>query len=307
VLERRRRAEQIPVALAREDGAPVREIRERGDAVAADSAELPGLRKDHRVERDGRYEREHRGEEPARAADPEDLQIDAAGRAVLGEEQRRDQEARQHEEQVDAEVPPTQLVVVEEEHADDRGAAQTVERGQVGDGRPASRSAIFTWVRAQARPGGYSRRRVKSGNPSRAAVLLATAALALGCSSAPPPPAAAPAKSKAGPSAAARVGAVSTGVASYYADSLAGRPTASGEPYDPAALTAAHRTLPFGTLVEVTRDDGRSVVVRINDRGPFGKKKRIIDLSRRAAEALGIVRAGVAEVTVRVVGRAAKK
>jgi rare lipoprotein A len=57
----------------------------------------------------------------------------------------------------------------------------------------------------------------------------------------------------------------------------------------------------------VTRDDGRSVVVRINDRGPFGKKKRIIDLSRRAHDPQGLGRAGVAEVTVRVVGRAAKK
>ena len=102
----------------------------------------------------------------------------------------------------------------------------------------------------------------------------------------------------------APVGSVSTGVASYYADSLAGRPTASGEPYDPAALTAAHRTLPFGTLVEVSRE-GRKVVVRINDRGPFAKK-RIIDLSRRAAEELGMIRAGVARVTVRVVGRASK-
>lgn len=135
----------------------------------------------------------------------------------------------------------------------------------------------------------------------RRAAFLASVVLAIGCSSAPPPRAAGPAKGKAG-AAAPQVGAVSTGVASYYADSLAGRPTASGEPYDPAELTAAHRTLPFGTLVEVTRDDGRSVVVRINDRGPFGKKKRLIDLSRRAAEALGMVRAGVVNVTVRVVG-----
>jgi len=102
-------------------------------------------------------------------------------------------------------------------------------------------------------------------------------------------------------------GATTNGLASYYADSLAGRKTASGEPYDPTELTAAHRTLPFGTVVEVTREDGRSVVVRINDRGPFGNKKRIIDLSRRAAEEVGLIRAGVAPVTVRVVGvRAAR-
>lgn len=90
------------------------------------------------------------------------------------------------------------------------------------------------------------------------------------------------------------------GLASYYSNSLAGHKTASGEPYDPAALTAAHKTLPFGTIVEVTRADGRSVRVRINDRGPFSKG-RVIDLSRRAAEELGLIRDGLARVTVRVV------
>lgn len=99
----------------------------------------------------------------------------------------------------------------------------------------------------------------------------------------------------------AATGATQAGQASYYADSLAGRPTASGEPYDPAALTAAHRTLPFGTMVEVAREDGRSVVVRINDRGPFGKKKRILDLSRAAARQIGLDRAGVATITMRVI------
>ena len=128
---------------------------------------------------------------------------------------------------------------------------------------------------------------------------LASAALALGCGGSAPEPAA-PGKGKDG----AEIGSVSSGLASYYADSLAGRPTASGEPYDPAELTAAHRTLPFGTMVEVSRDDGRRVVVRINDRGPFGKKKRVIDVSRRAAEELGMMRAGVVNVTVRVVGHA---
>jgi len=96
------------------------------------------------------------------------------------------------------------------------------------------------------------------------------------------------------------------GEASYYAQSLAGRPTASGEPYTPTEMTAAHRTLPFGTLVEVAREDGRKVVVRINDRGPF-RAGRIIDLSRRAAEDLGILRAGVAMVVVKVVKLAPPK
>jgi len=59
--------------------------------------------------------------------------------------------------------------------------------------------------------------------------------------------------------------------------------------------------LPFGTIVEVAREDGRSVLVRINDRGPFGKKKRVIDLSRAAARELGLERAGIATVTLRVV------
>lgn len=91
------------------------------------------------------------------------------------------------------------------------------------------------------------------------------------------------------------------GRASYYADSLAGNPTASGEPYDPAKLTAASRDLPFGTRVRVVRmDDGRSVVVRINDRGPFNDRSRIVDLSRAAAERIGMIRAGVVEVRVEV-------
>lgn len=94
------------------------------------------------------------------------------------------------------------------------------------------------------------------------------------------------------------------GRASYYADSLAGNSTASGEPYDPAALTAAHRTLPFGTVVRVrSLASSRSVVVRINDRGPFGDRRRIIDLSRAAATELEMLRAGVIEVEVDVLER----
>jgi peptidoglycan lytic transglycosylase len=90
------------------------------------------------------------------------------------------------------------------------------------------------------------------------------------------------------------------GKASYYADSLAGNPTASGEAYDPTQLTAAHRKLAFGTVVDVVRDDGRSVRVRITDRGPFAKG-RVIDLSRRAAEAIGMIQAGVVNVTLYVI------
>jgi rare lipoprotein A len=99
-------------------------------------------------------------------------------------------------------------------------------------------------------------------------------------------------------------GEAETGLAVYYADSLHGRSTASGEAYDKAALTAAHRELPFGTKVRVTRlDDRRSVVVRINDRGPFGDSRRIIDLSRAAAERIDMLRAGVVEVRVEIVSK----
>lgn len=102
-------------------------------------------------------------------------------------------------------------------------------------------------------------------------------------------------------------GAEERGEASYYSDKLAGRSTASGEPYDPKELTAAHKTLPFGTIVRVTRvSNGQSVEVRINDRGPH-KKGRIVDLSRKAAEEIGLVRAGVADVVLRVVKMAPAK
>src|SRR5262245_15985902 len=76
--------------------------------------------------------------------------------------------------------------------------------------------------------------------------------------------------------------------ASYYGKELAGRRTASGERFNPSAMTAAHRTLPFGTRVRVTNThNGRSVIVRINDRGPF-VKGRSIDLSSGAARAIGM-------------------
>lgn len=92
------------------------------------------------------------------------------------------------------------------------------------------------------------------------------------------------------------------GLATWYGNEFAGRKTASGERFDPGALTAAHRTLRFGTWVEVVRvDDGRKVRVRITDRGPFGNEDRIIDLSRGAADKLGMLRAGVVRVRLRVV------
>ncbi|MDX1464891.1 MAG: septal ring lytic transglycosylase RlpA family protein [Halomonas sp.] len=88
------------------------------------------------------------------------------------------------------------------------------------------------------------------------------------------------------------------GVASFYSDRFQGRTTASGEPFDQQALTAAHPTLPFGTRVVVTREDnGREVEVLINDRGPYAKG-RIIDLSKRAAKALGMLKRGTVPVEI---------
>lgn len=87
-----------------------------------------------------------------------------------------------------------------------------------------------------------------------------------------------------------------TGDASWYGPGFHGRRTASGERYNQKALTAAHRTLPIGSSVMVTNiDNGKSVIVRINDRGPF-IRGRIIDLSRAAAEHIGMRRAGTARV-----------
>ena len=95
---------------------------------------------------------------------------------------------------------------------------------------------------------------------------------------------------------------VQVGFATWYGARFAGRKTANGERFDPLRLTAAHRTLPFGTLVEVTRvDTGQTVRVRITDRGPFGHEDRIIDLSRGAAERIDLVKSGVARVELRVV------
>lgn len=86
--------------------------------------------------------------------------------------------------------------------------------------------------------------------------------------------------------------------ASYYSRSLEGSKTASGARYRRKKLTAAHRTLPLGTIVKVTNpENGKSVVVKVNDRGPYSKKLAI-DLSERAAKQLGIIKKGVAKVNL---------
>ena len=94
--------------------------------------------------------------------------------------------------------------------------------------------------------------------------------------------------------------AVQTGMASWYGPDFHGRPTSNREIYDMYDMTAAHRTLPFGTLVMVTNlDNGRAASVRINDRGPF-VKDRIIDLSYAAAKMLDMIGAGTAPVRLEI-------
>ena len=93
------------------------------------------------------------------------------------------------------------------------------------------------------------------------------------------------------------------GIASWYGPGFHGNFTANGEVYDMYGISAAHKTLPFGTIVKVVEiETGRSVVVRINDRGPF-IEGRIIDLSKGAAERLGIIQKGITKVGLRILRR----
>ncbi len=90
------------------------------------------------------------------------------------------------------------------------------------------------------------------------------------------------------------------GIASWYGPGFDGRRTANGEIYDMNGISAAHKTLPFGTIVQVVDlETGKSVIVRINDRGPF-IEGRIIDLSKGAAEKLGIIDKGITKVGLRI-------
>lgn len=94
--------------------------------------------------------------------------------------------------------------------------------------------------------------------------------------------------------------AVVEGIGAYYSDVFQGKKTASGELYDKNALTAAHKTLAFGTQVKVTNlDNGKSVTVVINDRGPY-TKDRIIDLSRAAAEQIDMIKQGIVPVRMEI-------
>jgi rare lipoprotein A len=134
-------------------------------------------------------------------------------------------------------------------------------------------------------------RRMRPALVLSAALLLPACATTMMQSTVAPPPA--PAPSVMGEDAPA----IEEGLASFYSDSLAGNATANGEDYDPAVLTAAHRTLRFGTRVEVIRENGARVTVCINDRGPF-VRGRVIDVSRAAAVRLDMLRAGVVPVRV---------
>jgi rare lipoprotein A len=135
-----------------------------------------------------------------------------------------------------------------------------------------------------------------SGRPffAGAALILTLLVIAAGCGRrvtaripAPPPP--------------APIGWSETGIASWYGVPYDGRRTSSGEIFDMHALTAAHRTLPFNTWLEVTNlDNGKRVEVRVTDRGPF-VSGRIIDLSMGAAEKIEMVRAGIVKVRLKVI------
>jgi len=98
------------------------------------------------------------------------------------------------------------------------------------------------------------------------------------------------------------------GICVYYNDKFQGHPVASGEKYDKDALTAAHKTLPFGTMVKVTNlRNNKSVVVRVNDRGPHGgSKAKIIEITSRAAQEIEMIKEGKAQVQIEVVEPAKK-
>lgn len=131
--------------------------------------------------------------------------------------------------------------------------------------------------------------------PSRALAPLLLAALLTGCATV------------GGPTAVSRRSdaTVEVGFASYYGREFQGRRTANGERYDATELTAAHRSLPFGTLLRITHlGNGREVVLRVNDRGPH-VRGRLVDVSLRAARELGFVRDGLARVRVEVLDEVA--
>jgi len=140
-------------------------------------------------------------------------------------------------------------------------------------------------------------------------VVAQTAAPAPSAPAAAPAPAVAPAPvaAPAAAPAAKAAGSVESGKIAWYGRKFTGRRTASGEVFDPDALTMAHRTLPFGTKVKVTNlKNKKSVTVRVNDRGPT-QADRVGDVSLAAANKLGMVRSGVVEAELEVVAAAPAK
>lgn len=127
------------------------------------------------------------------------------------------------------------------------------------------------------------------------------AACAAGHRPAPEPLPAAAAARQSEEAAHPAVGLTARGLAAWYGKPHHGKPTADGGRFDMNAYTAAHRTLPFGTVLKVTRvRNNKSVIVRVTDRGPY-TKRFMIDLSRRAAQDLGMLRDGVAQVEIEIV------
>lgn len=134
---------------------------------------------------------------------------------------------------------------------------------------------------------------------------LAASMVLLGASTAMAQPAAASAAASAPPAAVAA--ASESGKIAWYGGKFAGRKTASGEAFNPEALTMAHKTLPFGTRVKITNpSNNKSVTVRVNDRGPT-QADRVGDVSLAAARKLGMVKSGVIEAELTVVGAAPAK
>jgi rare lipoprotein A len=141
--------------------------------------------------------------------------------------------------------------------------------------------------------------------------VASTASFAQAPAAVPAAPVTAPAAAAPAPAAAAKPAAVASGDGmdgkiAYYGAKFNGRKTASGERFSSAAMTMAHKTLPFGTLVRVTNvKTKKSVVVRVNDRGP-STPDRIGDLTTAAAKKIGIIKAGTGEVKLTIVGKKGK-
>jgi len=163
----------------------------------------------------------------------------------------------------------------------------------------------FPRTRSHEKQGGGQLKTKNSQLKTAAALLLPWLLLTAGCAHTGKTSVSSASRQAPPPSPPVEEGWTEKGIASWYGDPYHGRRTASGEVYDMHAMTAAHKTLPFGTVVKVDRrDTGADVTVRINDRGPF-IAGRIIDLSFAAAQVIGLDIDGVAPVKIKVVGREA--